>query len=82
MSFTFSLSIASFFRDGTHGEAVSPIDVVPEPIAGIDVQAATEVGAEGRGRPIVAVRTHTAQGTRTADTITGSRKEQVISSRV
>ncbi len=50
-------------RDGTHGEAVSPIGVVPVPIAGIDVQVATVVGAVGRGRPIVAVRTHIAQGT-------------------
>ena len=52
-----------FFRDGTHGEAVSPNAVVPEPIAGIEVQDATVAGAVGRGRPIVAVRTHIAQGT-------------------
>ena len=50
-------------RDGTHGEAVSPIVVVPVPIAGIEVQVTTVVGAVGRGRPIVAVRTHIAQGT-------------------
>ena len=52
-----------FFRDGTHGEAVSPIVVAPVPTAGIEVQVTTVVGAVGRGRPIEAERTHTAQGT-------------------
>ena len=63
-----------FFRDGTHGEAVSPIAAVPAPIAGIEVQEATAEGGVGRGRPKVAARTHIAQGTRTAATKTGSRK--------
>ena len=61
-------------RDGTHGEAVSPIVVVPVPIAGIEVQVTTVGSAVGRGRPIVAVRSNVAQGTRTVVTITGSRK--------
>jgi hypothetical protein len=77
MSFTFSLSIASFFHNGPNGEAESPIVAVPVPSGGIDIQVATAVVAVGRGRPKVTIRTHTAHGTRTGATKTSSRKEYV-----
>ncbi len=72
-----SPSACKCFSDGPHGEAVSPIVVVPVPVARIEVQIVTVVGAVGRRGPIVAVAANIVERTTAVVAITG-RGESVV----
>lgn len=74
MSFTFSLSIALFFRDWTNRIAIRPMLAVQTPFTGIEVKTYTVVGAGGRGRPKVANARNDQQSCRRSLTCTESRK--------
>ena len=71
-----SPSACKCFSDGPHGEAVSPIVVVPVPVARIEVQIVTVVGAGRRG-PIVALAANIVERTTAVVAITG-RGESVV----
>ena len=66
-----SPSVCKCFGDGTDGEAVSPIVVVPVPVARIEVEIVTVVAAVGRRGPIVAVAANIVETATAVVAITG-----------